>query len=87
MEKTRQKEVLYDKMSLSESALTLFIVFGLLLTALAMSLGYFTGNRGGAAIPAIGRRQEESEGAEPWEAVEDQISPEAQDERFDEVEE
>ena len=71
MEKAREKENFYDKMSLSESTLSIFIVFGLILTALAIGLGYFKGNNGGAAVPAGIDRREESESAEGAFAKED----------------
>lgn len=86
MEKARKKEVFYDKMSLSESTLTIFIAFGLLLTALAVGLGYFSGNSDGTAIPAVSKRQEESETAVVAENR-DQVAPDVQSERFDEIEE
>ena len=64
MENTEKKENFYDKMSLSESTLSIFIVFGLILTALAMGLGYFNGNGDENAVPAGIDGREESERTE-----------------------
>lgn len=61
MEKVQRKETIYDKMTLNESTLAIFIIFGILLTALAMGLGYFKGNNGGAAVPAGIENREESD--------------------------
>ena len=71
MENVQKKQNLYDKMSLSESTLSIFIVFGLILTAIAMGLGYFNGNSGGNAVPAGIERNEESESADGVFAKED----------------
>ena len=60
MEKSQGKVTIYDKISLNESTLAIFVVFGLCLTALAMGLGYFSGNDGDVAVPAIVERQKES---------------------------
>ena len=83
MEKTRKKVPFYDKMNLNESTLAIFIVMGLFLTALAMGLGYFSGNDGEDPIPVVGSRQDESESAV---FVEDdgRQKPEHQTERLEE---
>lgn len=84
MENVRKKENLYDKMSLSESTLSIFIVFGLILTALAMGLGYFNGN--GSTVPVGIERREENESADGVFAKEDgRPHPENETEKLDEA--
>lgn len=86
METTKRKEILYDKMSLSESTLAIFIVFGLLLTALAMGLGYFSGNREDIAVPAGIEHSEDKESA-VFAEDENRPKPEAETEALREIEE
>ena len=86
MEKAQRKENIYDKMTLNESTLAIFIVFGLLLTAVAMGLGYFNGNSGGAAVPAGIEKRENSE-TEAFAEDEGRQKPENETENFDNVKE
>ena len=66
--------------------LAIFIVFGLLLTAVAMGLGYFNGNSGGAAVPAGIEKRENSE-TEAFAEDEGRQKPEYETEKFDNVNE
>ena len=88
MEKSQGKVTIYDKFSLNESTLAIFVVFGLCLTALAMGLGYFSGNDGDVAVPAIVERQKESDHTDDAFAESDgKQSPENETENFDNVKE
>ena len=82
MEKVQRKETIYDKMTLNESTLAIFIIFGILLTALAMGLGYFKGNNGGAAVPA-GIENRENNETEAFAEDEGRQKPEYETENFD----
>ena len=86
MEKAQRKETIYDKMTLNESTLAIFIVFGLLLAAIAMGLGYFNGNSGGAAVPAGIEKRENSE-TEAFVEEEGKQKTENETENFDNVKE
>ena len=83
MEKSQKKVPFYDKMSLNESTLAIFIVMGLFLTALAMGLGYFSGNDGEEPIATVGGRREDSESA-VFVAEDGRQDPENQTERLEE---
>lgn len=69
-------------MTLNESTLAIFIVFGLLLAAIAMGLGYFKGNNGGAAVP-IGIEKREKSETEVFAEDEGRQKPEYETENFD----
>ena len=86
MEKVQRKETIYDKMTLNESTLAIFIIFGILLTALAMGLGYFKGNNGGAAVPAGVENREKSD-TEVFAEEDGKQKPENETENFDNVKE
>ena len=86
MEKTQGKVAFYDKLSLSESTLAIFILFGLVLTTIAMGLGYFNGNSGGASVPA-GIEKRENRETEAFAEDEGRQKPEYETEKFDNVNE
>jgi hypothetical protein len=76
-----EKQIIYDKIKISTKALSIFIVFGLFMTALVTGYGYYMGNRGGVALPAAANREEESEQeAEPAEKPKISANEEASDE-------
>ena len=65
-----EKQAIYDKVRISIKALSIFIVLGLFMTALVTAYGYYMGNPGGGALPALAHKEQESE--EGTEAVEEQ---------------
>ena len=82
MEKAQRKETIYDKMTLSENTLAIFILFGLVLTTVAMGLGYFNGNSGGVSVPAGIEEQEDTE-ADAFAKEEGRQKPEYETENLD----
>ena len=45
-EKRAEKRSIYDNVAISERTLSILIVFGIIAAALAITCGYFMGNRG-----------------------------------------
>lgn len=53
--KVEKKHTVYDNIAVSERALSILIVFGIIAAALAITCGYFMGNGSGRSIPPIAK--------------------------------
>ena len=56
-----EKQSIYDKVSISVRALTIFIVLGLFMTALVIGYGASMGNSGGNALPVSVKENKKNE--------------------------
>ena len=53
--KLEEKHPIYDNIAVSERTLSILIVFGIIAAALAMTCGYFMGNKDDESIPVYSR--------------------------------
>ena len=85
MDIVKAKENVYDKIKISERALSGFITAALMTLALVMTYGYFSGNSGSAAFFAETQKRDDSERVEEAFADEDsKQKTENESEDFDE---